>query len=333
MLPEKVTKGDKIAILAPSSGISKLFPHRLLHAKDFLERKGFEVELFHTTQSIDAYDNAGPKEKRANEINEAFERGDIDAIICAIGGYSANELLPLLDYETIKENPTFFCGYSDITSLHYAIYTQTGLTTYYGPAAISEIGEHPEMIEYTWNHLKKAMQHEVGEIKPSQQWTDELLDWGEKEDLERPRKMKANKGYRCLQPGEAEGDIIGGCLPCILQARGTMYDASYKDNILFIELPEGEEPGTKTDLSQARRYLFDLKNSNVYRNINGLIIGRNYQYSDEDNQKFYESVKESVNADIPILANVDIGHTDPQITVPIGQSVRIDSKTRIFEFL
>ena len=70
---------------------------------------------------------------RVADIHEAFRDKNVKAILTVIGGYNINQLLDYIDFKLIKENPKIFCGFSDITALSNAIYSKTGLVTYYGP--------------------------------------------------------------------------------------------------------------------------------------------------------------------------------------------------------
>jgi muramoyltetrapeptide carboxypeptidase LdcA involved in peptidoglycan recycling len=128
---------------------------------------------------------------RCSEIHNAFSDPEVKAIICTIGGLSANELLRHLDYELIKANPKIFCGYSDITLLHHAIFTQTGLRTFYGPAVITQFGEFPKPIDFTISHFQRVLCNpvEVGKLPRSIEWTEEYRDWMNGDDALRPRYL------------------------------------------------------------------------------------------------------------------------------------------------
>jgi muramoyltetrapeptide carboxypeptidase len=70
-------------------------------------------------------------------------------VLAAIGGDHAVELLPHLDYDLIRANPKLFQGYSDVTVLHWALLRRAGLVTFYGPALLPELGEHPAVLADT----------------------------------------------------------------------------------------------------------------------------------------------------------------------------------------
>jgi muramoyltetrapeptide carboxypeptidase len=130
---------------------------------------------------------------------------EIRLILSAIGGDHSCHLLPLLDFELIREHPTIFIGYSDTTVLNVAIWQQTGLVTFNGPALLTDFAEHPQVFDYTEEaFLRTVRQPEpVGPIRPAASWTEEFLDWGKRKDLERPRTLQLSEGWDWL-PGVME---------------------------------------------------------------------------------------------------------------------------------
>ena len=330
--PEKLEKGDTIAVIAPSSGLAKLFPHRINNAKKALEKLGFHVKFFPTVSKFEG-GKAGSTADRITDIRNAFLDKDIKAIICAIGGLSANELLNKLDYDLIKNNPKIFCGYSDITLLHYALQKKSNLVTFYGPCAMTQFGEYPEPLQYTIDFFLKAVASEqpIGKVVSSKEWTDKVLDWGTKQDLKRPRKLLPNPGHIWLKGGKAQGKIVGGCLYSLLQLKGTEYDVDYGNKILFIEVPEGEDFTKGTPLSYVDSQLMDLRNANVFNKIKGFIVGISFGYSEDERNKFKLLIEEHTrDYNFPVLFNVNIGHADPIITIPLGVTVTLDSYNNFF---
>lgn len=333
--PVRLGKGNTIALISPSAGLPAIFPHRLDNAIKFLKSEGYKVKEFSATRKSKGWESA-PARERAKNVMEAFLDKDVKAIICTIGGEVANQILEYLDFAKIRQNPKIFCGYSDISVLHYAIHTQSGLITFYGPAAMTQFGEHPKPLDHTVRHFYRAVASDgvIGKIEPSEKWTDELLDWSKKLDLERPRKLNKNKGYEWLRNGEAKGKIIGGCISSIIHLRGTKYWPDYKRKVLFWEIPEAQDFTKGEPLSSVDSYLADLRLSGVFDQISGMIVGRPFRYSKEDNEKLKEIIlKRTEGYKFPILYGADIGHTDPQITVPLGLEARINSKDNTFEIL
>jgi len=154
--PPRLRKGDTIAILAPSAGIAKFFPHRVERGVAALRQLGFEVRLY---ESLSRWKNgsAGSVDERIDEIHAAFADESVRAIVPAIGGLTANSLLPKLDYKLIQENPKILVGYSDICMLHFAIQKMTGLVTFHGPTLMTQFAETPFPLEYTINSFSRGL--------------------------------------------------------------------------------------------------------------------------------------------------------------------------------
>ena len=145
-------------------------------------------------------------EERAADINAAVSDPEVTALLCAIGGNHTNQVVDHLDYDLIRSNPKVFQGYSDITTLHWALANQAGLRTFHGPALVAELAEYPEVFPYTDRVLQAAWFGTTPiRFEPAHTWTDEFLDWFEKADLERGRQMRPSSGWVCLRPGVAEG--------------------------------------------------------------------------------------------------------------------------------
>ncbi len=330
--PLLIQKGDTIAIIAPSAGLAAIFPHRLNNAIKYLESQGYKIKEFLCTRKNNGWESASAEE-RANDIMDAFLDKEVKAIICEIGGNTLNKTLKYLDFKKISKNPKIFCGYSDISVLHYAINKKCNFKTFYGPCAMTQFAEFPKPLEYTIKYFNKAVvEGKIGNINPSKEWTDEVLDWGQKKDLERPREMKKNKGFEWLKQGKASGKILGGCLHSLTHLIGTEYWPNHKDKILFIELPEGEDISKGEPLAEVDAQLANLDLAGIFNQIKGLIVGRPFRYNDEETEKFKEIILDNTrDYSFPILFGVDIGHTDPQITIPLGAKSKIDSEKNLFE--
>lgn len=330
--PQILDKGDAICLVSPSSGMASLVPHRVNKAVETLKNMGFKVKISPRALNKLNYTSGTPME-RAKDINDAFADKSIKAIISMIGGDHSNQILRYIDFNIISKNPKIFVGFSDITVLHLALYQMNHLVTFYGPAAITQFGEYPNILDYTKKYFLKALTtiKPVGTIVASDKWTDELLDWTTKEDLKRPRKMQKSSGNKWLKQGETEGIILGGCIPSINHLLGTKYWPDFQNKILFIDIPEGYEIGKGFPVSELDSFLADLDNIGLFGMISGLIIGRAYGYSDDDAKKLIQIITNYTNKyHYPILFNVNIGHTDPIITLPLGVKIKMNSQNNLF---
>jgi muramoyltetrapeptide carboxypeptidase LdcA involved in peptidoglycan recycling len=342
--PPALKPGDTIALISPSSRLNTIFPLRISRATQALTTLGFTVKTIYAplpepcthTQQI---------QHRVSELHSAFSDPSIKAIICTIGGLSANELLPFINWDLIKNNPKIFCGYSDITLLHLSIFSMTGLRTFYGPAAITQFAEIPKPLGFTVEHFLKVLcqGEKVGFMPRSEMWTDEFGDWDnetvaqEQDGMLKPRKLENNPGWKWLRGGKAEGRIMGGCLPSLLQLAGTKYWPDLKGRILLLENPEGERPDGPLPFDQTRSLMADLVNLGVWDEIAGLMVGRPTGYVGEELKEFEDMVLGICSTDpkwdFPILFGVDVGHTDPILTVPLNALARLDSGEDVLEIM
>lgn len=330
--PPPLKEGEIVGVVSPSAGLAQLFPHRAERGMSMMREMGFDPEFSRHAMSRIEWTSASPEE-RAEDINELFARKDVRAIVCSIGGNHSNQIVKFLDFDLIKKNPKVFIGYSDITVLHYAFASQAHLRTFYGPCLISEFGEYPAILPYTRTAFLSAVtdSRPLGKILPSAEWTDEFLDWFTKKDLEKPRSLKKNTGYEWWRKGHASGPLWGGAIPSMNHLAGTPYWVDPTGTLFFIDLPEGA-PGQMLSQSDVDAYLADLDNLGVFDRIAGLIIGRPYHYE----AKNVDILKTMImfytkNHNYPILYGVDIGHTAPIMTVPLGASASLDAGNDRFE--
>lgn len=330
--PKKLEKGQTVAFVAPASGFAALVSHRLDKAKEYFEKEGYKVKIYPTATKILGFSSDTP-ENRAKDLMDAFKDEKINTIICTIGGNSSHQILEYLDFDVIKNNPKIFCGFSDITSLQLALFHKSDLVTFYGPAALTQFGDFPEPNSYTLNYFKKAVSGTIGKINPSEKWSDDKsANWIKKEEINATRSYKQNKGYEWLKEGKAEGEILGGCLPIIMHLKGTEYWPSFRDKVLLLEIPEGHDFWKGEDLSEVDAFLTDLRIAGVFNEIKGIIFGRAFGYSEDEINTLKELIIDNTKGfDFPILYGVDVGHTDPIITVPLGCKTKIDSAKNLFE--
>jgi muramoyltetrapeptide carboxypeptidase len=313
--------------------MANLVPHRVERAQEALQDRGFKVLVSpHALERVD-YVSADAR-TRAHDLMEMFLDPSVKAIISMIGGNHSNQILKYLDFEAIKAHPKIFFGYSDITVLHMALQSQAGLVTFYGPAALTQFAENPEPLPYTLEYFTKAVctAQPIGRIISSHEWTCEMLNWLEKKDLKRPRKMQPNPGWRWLRSGRAQGPISGGCIASLMHVRGTKYCPDWKGKILFWEISESEADFSKGDPpSLIDSYLADLDNSGIFSQISGMVIGRTFGYEASELQNLFDVVAARTQGySFPILYGVDIGHTDPMMTIPGGIQATLDAVSDIF---
>jgi len=307
--PKKLKSGDTLRIISPARSGSILSKEVIEIATKNLNKLGLNVTFGKNWLNEKNFSSASIKD-RVEDLHEAFNDKNINGILTTTGGFNSNELLRYIDFDIIKNNPKVFCGFSDITTLNNAILAKTGLITYSG-MHFSTFGQKL-MADYNIRHFQKAiMTKEYIDIKPSNEWSDE--SWYLNQDN---RNRIENKGYWLINEGKGEGTLLGGNLATIRLLYGTEYMPKLdRPTIIFIE----DANYTEDDKTEFNRNLQSLIHQRGFENVKGLVIGRfqiGSKVSKEDIIKIVKTKKELDN--IPVIANVDFGHTDPLITFPIG---------------
>lgn len=309
IIPAPVMPGDEIRIVAPARGLKIIGQDVRQIARQRLEALGYKVS-FAANTTDDNWDLTGSTsvEKRVADIHEAFADPHVKAIFTVIGGANSNQLLPYLDYNLIKHNPKFFCGFSDITALLNGIYAQTGMITFSGPH-FSSLGMK-KGTEYTLENLKIMLNgSRKNQVIPSQEWSDDLwfLD-------QENRTFIKNEGYWLIHEGSAQGTIVGGNLGTFNLLLGTKYRPAFEqDTILFIEDTEG------ADILDFERNMQALLYQPDFGNVKALVIGRFQKGSKVTREQLEFIINDKKElAGLPVLANVDFGHSTPLLTIPVG---------------
>ena len=312
--PEKLKIGDEVRIIAPSRSIKILSEEiKRIADKRFLDL-GLKLSFGKHVYETDEF-NSSSIESRIADLHEAFSEKNVKGIITVIGGFNSNQLLKYIDWKLIKNNPKIFCGFSDITVLNNAIFTKTGLINYSGPH-YSSFGQKLHF-DYTLDYFQKCLMADSPfEVSSSDSWNDDewYLD-------QNKRELINNPGYLVINEGESEGTILGANLCTFNLLQGTEYFPNLSDSILFLEDDYETVPHTFDRDLQSLIHLPD------FNKIRGLVIGRFQKKSnmtDELLKKIIKTKKELDN--IPVIANVDFGHSDPKITFPVGGENKLSIK-------
>jgi muramoyltetrapeptide carboxypeptidase len=311
LIPTKLKQGDLIRIITPSRSLKLIGEETKQIANKRFEDLGLILSFGKHVNETDDFTSSSV-ESRIEDLHEAFSDNKVKAILTVIGGFNCNQLFRYIDWELIRSNPKIFCGYSDITALNNAIYAKTGLITYSGPH-YSTFGQKLHF-DYSLEYfIRCLLSDKQFEIQPSREWSDDpwYLDQNKRESL-------PNEGFLVINEGKAEGTIIGANLCTFNLLHGTEYMPSLQDSILFIEDDYESVPHTFD------RDLQSLIHQPGFEGVKGIVIGRFQKASKMTNdllRQIIQTKKELKN--IPVIANVDFGHSDPKITFPIGGTVEI----------
>lgn len=311
MIPNKLQRGDEVRVIAPSISLAIISQEQRKIAEARLCSLGLKVTYSDHAEEINEFSSSSIK-SRIEDLHRAFSDPNVKAILTCIGGFNSNQLLSYLDYRLIKSNPKILCGYSDITALSNAIFAKTGLVGYSGPHFSSFGMLHG--FDYTMEYFEECLFYaEPYEVYPSAQWSDDQWFLNQEE-----RQFYKNDGWLAISYGEAEGTIIGGNLCTLNLLQGTKFMPSLKDSILFLEDDELSSPEIFD------RDLQSMIHQPEFEQVKGIVIGRFQKTSKVTHEKLIAilSEKPELNS-IPIIAEVDIGHTTPIATFPIGGKVKL----------
>ncbi|WP_226576614.1 S66 peptidase family protein [Halobacillus litoralis] len=314
MFPDKLRKGDEIRVISPAKSLAIVALDQQKLAVERLNRLGFRV-TFSTYAHEDSAHISNSIEHRVNDLHEAFLDENVKAILTTLGGYDSNQLLSSIDFETIRQNPKIFCGFSDITILTNSIYKKAGLVTYSGPH-FSSFGME-KGIDYTYEYFKNIVtKSEPISIEPAEEWSDDLW-YINQED----RRFHSNQGYEIIHEGSASGTSIGGNLCTFNLLQGTGFMPPLEESILFLEDDMLSNPPTFD------RDLQSLIHQKGFEKVNGIVIGRFQKASQMDTNTLKAIIHSKKELDrIPVIADVDFGHTTPRFTFPIGGRVEIKAR-------
>lgn len=301
--PRALRPGDTVGLITPSTYVTD--PDRLWLARRTIEELGLRCKMGRFVGRREGY-LGGTVRERVEDLHAMFADPEVKAVFCIRGGYGAAMLLDSIDYGLIRRNPKIFAGYSDITALHLAIHRMARLVTFHGPVVLSGLSD------FTLDHFRRAL----FETKPL----------GRLANPPEPRPIRPRHPWRAVRPGRARGPLAGGNLTLISATLGTPYEIETDGRILFLE-DVGEEPYS------IDRMLTHLRLAGKFRNIRGLIFGecascqpREFRPGFDSTFSTGEVVQNILGAlDVPVLSGLVIGHTDDQLTLPLGVMAELDA--------
>ena len=332
-------KGDRVAVLSPSFAAPAVFPkvfeYGLQRVKDIFELEPVE---YPSTRKL----NASAKE-RADDLVAAFEDKNVKAVIASIGGDDQVTYIKNLPSKPFSDNPKPFFGYSDNTHFMNFLWLN-GVPSFYGGSLMTQFAMQKCMDEYTVRYLKKALfERGEAEIKPSEQYNDVGLDWGNEENLNKARVYEPNDGWIWDSKHDARGFTWGGCLESIDEMmRNSVEIPSLKDFERVVLCTETSEEIPSSDY--VSRVYRALGERGILERVKAVLVGRpkawefdkqkskaeKKEYSRGQRNVIAETVR-MYNKNVPIVQNLDFGHTDPQMPLPYGKNVRlIGARKQIF---
>lgn len=302
--------GSEIRVIAPSQSKKAKQAQNYERAEKRLKSLGYAVSFGKNDESVHHLGTA-KAQYRASDINDAYADKNVEAIMAIDGGWSANEVLPLIDWGLVRNNPKPLIGFSDITVLLNGIYAKTGNIGILGPN-FGTIGRMQSW-QYTLENLNRILRQEfpVSLIRSRQ--------WGEKGS----DRFKT-KPWWIISKGTAEGVLLGGNLGTFYLLQGTEYQPRF-DKPFILALEDDDEAGIYTTQEVSRRLESILQLPGLKVNLAGIIIGRFQPGSRVTKNKLVSLLESKQLGNIPIIGNVDFGHTLPMTTLMVGGKVQINT--------
>ncbi|MDX1665400.1 MAG: LD-carboxypeptidase [Candidatus Promineifilaceae bacterium] len=295
-IPPRLPPGGTIGVVTPSAEINWApteDPRRELErGLAYLRDLGFQIKMGAHALAEGPF-GAGSPEERAEDINNMFADPAVDAIISTHGGVFANATLPYLDYDLMQRNPKILMGFSDVATLHLAIYARAQVVTFHGNMVMFYFGMEPQPYDRE-AFLDRLVHGQIGAVAKNQPW-------------------KTVRGSSSV-----EGVLLGGNPMVMRWLLGTPYWPDFDDAILFMEVP-----GFAHDIFY--NMLVQFRQAGLFERINGLLLGHSRPHEGFTAADVLLEV--TADYDFPVVRTDDFGHTCPNTVLPVGIRARLEAET------
>ncbi|MFJ5229833.1 S66 peptidase family protein [Kitasatospora sp. NPDC088391] len=334
--PPRPKPGDRIAIVSPGFAGPGAFPlpHEL-GLRRLREEFGLEPVEYPATRKLDA-----TPEERAADLHAAFTDPTVTVVMATLGGDDQLTVVPHLDGELIRAHAKPFFGYSDNTNLLDFLWRH-GVVSYHGAAVMTQLGRPRRVHPLTADSLRAAL-FDGGpyEFTEAADTSTENGSWEDPETFDREPATEPATGWHWHRPDRVvEGPAWGGNLEILhwmAAADRLLPNDAYAGHVLFLETSEELPSGT-----EVFRMLRNLGERGLLRRFPALLMGRAMAWSfehlnDAGQRADYRAeqraaVLRALDAYAPdtmAVFDVDLGHTEPQLVVPYGGTVRVDGPAR-----
>lgn len=319
--PKFITNNSCIGVCAPSNGCKdKIDKNKMKNACNNLINKGYQVRITDNCRnSINgrSTDNI----TRAREVENLFLDSDVNAIIALAGGDFLMEILPILRYDIIYNNPKWIQGYSDITGLLFTITTNLDIATIYAS----------NFKTFSMQNWHKSLSDNFDILKGNI-ITQNSFDLYENKTIDNDNYEEYNLDTKVIWKSTIDKDIsikgrlIGGCLDVLINLVGTKYERTknfidkYKEDkfIWYFDIFDM----TNEDIIRA---FWQLKEASWFKYINGILIGRLIEEKSYLDIKYKDVLEQLSNElEVPIIYDIDIGHVAPRISLINGSITEVN---------
>lgn len=325
--PSPLKTGDTIGITAPSSGVTGPFSERLDNSINHFKELGYEC-LESKSVRMQEKLASNTAQVRALEFMSLYMNDEVKIIIPPWGGLLLIEILPYIDFETLKTAPPkWVLGFSDTSVLLFSMLTVLDVATVHGPNAL-DFGAEP-VHESVLNSLE-LLNFNPGEVVFQHQCETYQKEWKSiAENSFVPYNLEGITQWKSYDKRENlvfEGRLIGGCLDVLCKLIGTPYadvNAFINRNndcgfIWYFESCDMSASDISVTLTQ-------MKMCGWFKNCKGILFGRLEGYKDTSDYTFMDAISNLIkDVDVPVLYDLDIGHVPPQITLINGAVAKVE---------
>ena len=321
--PKFISKNSCIGVICPSGGASKQTKiNKYKNAIKRFESLGFKLKL----SKYLFKDNMGRStsaKNRAEEFNNYLKNKDVDLLLCATGGEFLVEMIPYVNFDLIRDNSKYVCGFSDPTGLLYPITTKYDVSTIYGqnfsPFGMMDLHKSQE---YFLDIITGKILEEEGFSLYEDEYSQDITGL-ENYNLTKKVCYKTlnNKSISC------SGRIIGGCMDILSELSGTKYDGindfneKYKkDGIIWYF------DNCELSCEEVIRVLWKFNELGYFKYTKCVIFGRFGIESSNIGYDTLSCLKDSVLNDlgISVIYGSDISHKAPCLTIINGSIAHIN---------
>ena len=288
--PPYLKKGDEVAIVSPAFAIEEA---KLNSAIGILENWGLKVHVGKNALRQEG-PFAGSDRERLHDFRAMTSDERIKAIFCSRGGYGMLKIIDRIDFSSLRQNPKWFIGYSDITVLHLWLNEKYNLVTIHGemPLNYANPGKTAETIDSLYNALFKGC---------------------------RPVEWIADS----VRKSPASGEVTGGNLSLIYSLIGTPGEPATRGRILMIE-DVGEY------YYHLDRMMTSLRLAGKLKGLAALVAGGLNDLNETKipwGKKAVDIISDAVSGySYPVFFNFPAGHINDNRAFYIGAGAKIELK-------
>lgn len=306
--PPRLSPGDLVAMVNPAGATAHRVEVEIV--TESLEALGLRVK--HGRHLLDRYGYlAGTDVERADDLNRQVTDPEVRGVVAVRGGWGCARILPLTDFDALREQPKVLVGYSDVTALLLGVHARTGLVTFHGPVGLGPWNS------FTVDYFRRVLfQAEAVTFRNPERRGDNLV--------------QVHDRIQTIRSGTARGRLLGGNLTVLTALLGSSYLPDWKGCILFLE-------DIREEIYRVDRMLTQLKLAGILEQAAGFVFGK---CTDCDPSQSYGSLTLDQLFDdhikplgIPAFHGAMIGHITEKFTLPVGVEAELDASAGTIRLL